>query len=342
MKRPNRSGAVIKLGGKRRKPYAARITVGTYINSKGNVAQKYKYVGYFEKSADALACLEKYNVTGQTVTIEDGQRFSEIYDLWYAEKTEKNLSAPAMNGYRVSYKRLKPLHDMVFKNIRLSDLENAISPYKSMSTSTINQIKVVLSGMYRYAMRHDIVDKDYASLLDVTAENTNPNPHTPFTDEEVRTLWKHTDDPVVVIVLILIYTGMRVTELLEALSENYHTGFIQAGKKTAAGRNRIIPLHEDIIPLLEPSGEFLIHDEYGRPYEYNRFKRLWDRHQKKLGINHKLHDTRHTCASKMEQAGIDPYHRKLILGHAIDDVTFGVYTHVPPEVLIQDINKIKF
>jgi hypothetical protein len=44
----------------------------------------------------------------------------------------------------------------------------------------------------------------------------------------------------------------------------------------------------------------------------------------------------------MDQAGIDPYHRKLILGHAIDDVTFGVYTHVPTEVLIQDINKIKF
>lgn len=342
MKRPNASGCVVRLKGKRRKPYAARITVGTYVNSKGKVAQKFKYVGYFEKMADALAALEKYNVTGETSLVEDGQRFSEIYKLWYAEKEAKKMSVPALSGYRTSYNRLSPLHDMVFRNIRLADLEAAISPYKSMSTSTINQIRVVISGMYRYAMRHDIVDKDYSALLDISAENTNANPHKPFTDEEVRLLWKHKEDSVVSIVLILLYTGMRVTELLELPASCWHGDYLQGGKKTAAGKNRIIPLHRDIKPLLKPSGEFLVHDKAGKPYNYKRFNWTWAKVSGELGINHTLHDTRHTCASKMEQAGIDPYHRKLILGHVINDVTFGIYTHVPPDVLVQDINKISF
>ena len=43
MKNPNGYGSVIKLGGKRRKPFGARITIG--YNDKGK--QIFKYIGYF-------------------------------------------------------------------------------------------------------------------------------------------------------------------------------------------------------------------------------------------------------------------------------------------------------
>ena len=58
-------------------------------------------------------------------------------------------------------------------------------------------------------------------------------------------------------------------------------------------------------------------------------------------MEHLPHDGRHTCATLMESAGIPLIRRKLILGHAIRDVTEGVYTHVKPEELIAEISKIK-
>ena len=58
MRLPNGYGAVIKLGGKRRKPFAARVTVGYeeigQKNGVPQVRQKVKYIGYFEKRKYAV------------------------------------------------------------------------------------------------------------------------------------------------------------------------------------------------------------------------------------------------------------------------------------------------
>ena len=56
MRRPNGSGAIIKLSGKRRRPYAVRIFDGIELKPDGNGKQKYKYLGYFEKQGDRFNC----------------------------------------------------------------------------------------------------------------------------------------------------------------------------------------------------------------------------------------------------------------------------------------------
>ncbi len=45
-------------------------------------------------------------------------------------------------------------------------------------------------------------------------------------------------------------------------------------------------------------------------------------------------------ATLMEKYGVPLHHRKLILGHSVQDLTEGVYTHVDPSVLVEDINRI--
>ena len=73
---------------------------------------------------------------------------------------------------------------------------------------------------------------------------------------------------------------------------------------------------------------------------YDVLKHKTTKYLASLGINHSFHDTRHTCATLMERANISSLHRKLILGHKINDITDGVYTHVPIMDLVNDINKI--
>ena len=56
MRLPNGYGSVIKLSGKRRKPYAVRITIGFKLAGPADqphAVQQYKYLEYFEKRADA-------------------------------------------------------------------------------------------------------------------------------------------------------------------------------------------------------------------------------------------------------------------------------------------------
>jgi integrase len=61
---------------------------------------------------------------------------------------------------------------------------------------------------------------------------------------------------------------------------------------------------------------------------------------KELNMEHKPHDTRHTCVSLLTSAGVDERILKKIVGHKGQGVTEQVYTHVDlPDKLIA-INKI--
>ena len=114
--------------------------------------------------------------------------------------------------------------------------------------------------------------------------------------------------------------------------------------KTAAGV-RIIPIHSRIWPFVEVrlscNGFHLIADDSGMPYTYSRLARLFT-HVMKLvhGEKHKLHDTRHTCATWLDDAEVNDNAKKMILGHARNDVTNGVYTHKTLRQLRKAIEKI--
>lgn len=60
MKLPNSYGSVIKLGGKRRKPYAVRISK-LVEDDTGKVRRKYTYLAYFSKPEMAYTYLAEYN-----------------------------------------------------------------------------------------------------------------------------------------------------------------------------------------------------------------------------------------------------------------------------------------
>ena len=82
MRRPNGSGSIVKLSGRRRRPYAVRVFDGIEITPQGNGIKKYKYLGYFEKQGDALRFLEKFNSSPVTLaSAKQGRnkhKFSEI------------------------------------------------------------------------------------------------------------------------------------------------------------------------------------------------------------------------------------------------------------------------
>ena len=67
MRRFNVEGSIYKLGCKRRKPWAVRITVGWTIEGK----QQYKYLGYYPTKTEAKNALREYLLKPYDLTNKD-------------------------------------------------------------------------------------------------------------------------------------------------------------------------------------------------------------------------------------------------------------------------------
>lgn len=352
MKNPNGYGSVIYLGKGRRKPYAVRITDGFRKNKKGVYVQKFKYLEYFEKSKDAYVYLAEYNAgvkVKEHISLTNQPTFSEVYELWldYKQHLKKAPGASTVRNYGIAYKHMAELHNRKFVSLRLQDLQTCVNKYSDKSESTLSMIRCVLFGMYEYGLKYEIVEKDYSKLVDYQYTDNSETLHIPFTDAEIKQLWENKDKQYIDIVLMLIYTGMRASELCGILTENIHLDehYIIGGIKTEAGKNRVIPIHDGILPFIEkhysPDNKYLLLNTVGNRYQYAALNaKPWKTAMISMGMEHTLHDTRHTCATLMKEYGIDDYYRKLILGHSIQDLTDRVYTKTTIKRLVTEINKI--
>ncbi len=199
--------------------------------------------------------------------------------------------------------------------------------------------------MYKYAIKHEIVEKNYAIYCDVpTIERKCVR--LPFTDEEIKILWENINKPFVDMILINIYSGLRPRELVEIKNCNIDLDnkFMIGGLKTKAGKNRIIPIHESIYDLIKKryceNREFLCFKENFYPMSYDDYRNRFRKIMKQLGMNHKPHDTRHTFITLAKRFRMDEYIIKLIVGHKIEDITESTYTHRKRNELCDEINKI--
>ncbi len=113
--------------------------------------------------------------------------------------------------------------------------------------------------------------------------------------------------------------------------------------KTDAGKDRIIPIARKILPFVSElycEGSYLLcHD--GRRYSRTLFMQsIWEPAMQSLKLNHLPHDTRYSCATMMDRAGVNQNCIKEILGHAKKDVTNKVYIKKSLDDLLKAIDMI--
>lgn len=343
MRLPSGYGGIVKLKGNRRKPYQVRLTKGFTDEGK----QIYMYLGYYARRGEALEALAEYNsspydITRETIT------FAEVYKKWSNEHFKK-VSSSSIERYSNAYRKYcKSLYKMRFKDIRLTHLQ-AVIDNCGMAHPTRASIKTLFAVLTRFAMKNDIVDKDYAQYVDVGQREGKIN-RKPFTQEEIDKLFKYVDTfDYLDTILIMIYSGLRVGEMLDLRIENIHLEerYMVGGSKTEAGKNRIIPINKKIEPFIRKyyeknkDKEFLIINSLGRPMGYSNYRReKFDNIMEKLKMEHKPHDARHTFASLMDSAGANKLCIKRIIGHSSQDITEDIYTHKTLEELIEAIDLI--
>lgn len=313
-----------------------------------NGKQIYMYLGYYENYQKAMIALCEYNsspydITRETIT------FERVYQLWSKEHFKK-VSDSSIERYSNAYKKYcKSLYKMRFKDIRLSHLQGVIDD-SGMAHPTRASIKTLFNVLFTYAMKNDIVEKDYAQYVDVGQREGKIN-RKPFTQEEIQKIFDNVDKiDYMDTILIMIYTGLRVGELLDLKIKNIHLDerYMIGGFKTQAGTDRIIPINKKIEPFIRryyeknKDKEYLIINSLGRPFTYSNYRReKWDNMMEKLEFEeHRPHDCRHTFATLMDNANANKLATKRIIGHSSPDITDKVYTHKTLEDLIEAIDLI--
>lgn len=339
MKNPNGFGSVVKLNGKRRKKYGVRLTVGW--SSKGK--QIYRYLSYHESQREARNALAKYHAS--PVDLQYNKcTFTEIYELWKEEKFQK-VSESAVSSYKVAYGKCTSIYKTRFSDLRKIHLQRIVDDQGSVSTK--KQVKNLFGQLFTYALENDIITKDYSKYVKIEQE-TAPSEKSTFSNKEIDMLWvnlwkvRNTD-----IALILIYTGMRINELFNMKKENVFLEgrYMIGGSKTTAGKERIIPICEKILPIIEyhmtaNDSPWLLVNTRGSKIQYATFiKRQWDVTMGKFGMDHTPHETRHTFISNLDSLGVNQTVIKRIVGHANSSVTES-YTHKNLPELLEAVNKL--
>lgn len=275
--------------------------------------------------------------------------FSELFEKWSSEKFS-TISESNIKGYNASYNTCLSLHDRVFKELKLADLQGVIDNC-GKNYPTLRKIKVLLNQMYEYAMKYEICNKDYSQYVDIIKfkdKNPNKTSRTPFSKDEINALWIQKTNIYAQIVLMLIYSGVRVSELLDLKRENVNIEehyFKVVESKTDNGI-RVVPIHKRTYSFFkkwyEDNNEYLLHTTDGKKFSYrNYYDSYWTPIMELIKCKHKPHDTRHTCISMMTEKEVSPTLIKKIVGHSgAMSLTEKVYTHVNVKELLEAINRI--
>lgn len=347
MKMPNGYGSVTKLSGNRRNPWVVRVTTHLeYDEQNDKYSQKRAVLGYFPTRKDALNALADYSKSPFD-PYDSAITFSQLYDRW-KDRNYGSLSASTKTSRESAYKYCEPLYNRKIKDIRLEMMQDIIDSCPHGSNTKKN-IKTIMHNVFEYALQNNYVNKDYSEFIKV--EYSEPVIEREiFTEKEIQTLWEMSDQWDVQVLLILLYSGMRVNELLKNKKENCNLeeGWIYVPKELAKNKQsiRYVPIHDKVYDFVksfyERSTGDLMTNTNGTVIAYNNFvSRNLKRINEHLIHDHKMHDTRHTFITNAYHAKVDELCLKLIVGHTPEGITKQVYTHMDNAVLKREINKIK-
>ena len=333
------------------KPYAAA----------SSVTGKQVYLGAFATKREAENALKDYEynpVNGFNMTLE------QLHEKWMKTKAYAKLGDSVKSNYASAYIKLKPLYKRKFRDLRTSDYQyiidyydnphhevgaggklkyldkNGKGTYKVTNTpkiceglgySALHKVKCLLTTLYTFAMKEDIVNKDYATFIELPEQEETTA--TRFTEVQLELIKQNVGKvPYMDYIYIMCYVNFRVSEFLELTPDRYKVTdsgihYFVGGKKTDAGKDRIVPVHPKIQQLvqkcIENEGETIfcrIHggSEFGKAMNKDYFLKYCFRPaMQAIGLSDEYtpHSCRRTFSTRMSAAGAREEDIIALMGH---------------------------
>ena len=345
MKRANGTGTIShRRDKKRRRPFFVYMDGGH--DDEGRRIRV--FVGSYPTYREAQDALDKYRL-GVTPRPSSKNAIQDVWDAFTAE-FEATKNRKYNKNYLSTWKNyIKPrIGNVPIQDLKAAQLQACISACKSAAVQRF--ILSIFRNVYRYAIVNDMCEKDYTSALH-TQQLAKSTMHKPFTTSELRWLWAQNSD-IYKLILIQVYTGTRKNELSRIRMEDVHLAehYMVGGEKTAAGKNRVIPIADCILPLVRHFYEvslfarhpYLVMPDLNRNiYARNGVADIGKIYLKHFRA-HSSHDARHTFVSMCSNYDVPESVVKTIVGHAGNDVTQAVYTHKTIGQLVVMVNRLPY
>lgn len=315
--------------------HAGTYTPGMELTIKQDVEQcRYDLDGFCR-----MVLRNNAIVTGMPSTAPTLKEVYESFVRWkFEDSATKQYSKSSKAAYAAGFKWLSDLHDTPVDRITVDELQRAVNECPKKK-ATKELIVLAAKQIYKYALPRHLCEEDPARHLVVPTGGEDEHGR-PFSVADLKKLWELRSNPTAEMLLIMCYSGFRITAY-KTLEVNMDNLYFKGGIKTAAGKGRIVPIHSAIVPLvrerLARDGTLMDSTQHFR----NQMLALTDAHGLTGKPKHTPHDCRHTFSMLCESHGVREADRKRMLGHAFGgDITNDVYGHRSIDELRTEIEKI--
>lgn len=338
MKNGNGNGSVYKANVKRRKPWIVRVTIGYSTTGK----QIRKIIGSYETKREGQEVLLEYL---KNPNLFSKITFGEVRKLWWDNYTKKVSTKTTIQTHIYRMRAFDSLENIPIVDLKLFQLQEL---FDNMTTSSSFKrgCKSILNMIFDFALKNDFIKSNKVQFIEI-GKKEKVLERKIFTKEEIEVLWKNIKMPYVYIILILIYTGMRIGELINLKNEdiNLKENILQVKVSKTSNGIRMIPISSKIILLFSENMKndqiYFVKGDTTEQLSYSTFKPRFNKLLQKLGIEkHTIHDTRHTFATLMNNANVNSTSIVKLIGHSNFLTTENIYTHKDKEELRKAIESI--
>lgn len=348
-KRATGTGTITKDSRNKTRPYIVRAP--STATGQGRV-----YLGAYADMKTAQAALEEYMRNGRPEL--HGATLADIYKLWSSTHFS-HIGNETVKSYTSMWKRFESIQNVKMADIKTAHFQQIVDKTTSKSAASI--LKNIAGMLCKYAMENDIITKDYSQFIKLPKfEKTEK---VVFTEEQITTLWQHSDDKRAQAILAMIYMGFRIGEILMITPADIHfdEGYVISGEKTEAGKKRVIPFPPSIPEVKEffrswcdgvpehvhvwdkSINKFRDNVFYACLIDFGLINATINSHGKYVfnGPHLTPHSTRHTFGSLSAKSGMRPDALQKIIGHANYAVTADIYIHKDVEELKTAMTSLK-
>ena len=262
--------------------------------------------------------------------------FEKLYEKWI-ERHKERVTRATVQCYQAAYKYFEDVRYLPFALLTTEALQDCVDECPR-GTRTRENMKALCTCLYKYAHEIGVAAENYGQHIYIKREASTEK--RAFSNDELERLFAAAPVvPNIDVVLILCYTGFRLNELLAMERSAFDPQMLtlRGGSKTAAGKDRVVPVSPKILPFVmarfEQNGPRLISED-GRRITTNHWRELQARALAAVDGVRGLspHECRHTFASLMKRVQAPSVDKKRLIGHT-SDAMLEHYTHTQIEEL---------
>lgn len=278
---------------------------------------------------DTLIKLQSQPVTSTRTAPENCPQFYAYTETWLTEVKAPKIKPKSLKVLQNAFKLyiMPAIPDKPLNAVRTPEMLKAIEncPYSYMRQVVYNVLRAVFKRAYQF----DLIEENPAEKLDFVYHKRKKG--RALTHEEQSAFIQAIEnEPTRPLWLFYLLSGVRCQEALTLLWEDIdydHARIFIRGTKTETSE-RYIPLFPQIADILKE-----IPRTCGNvfPYTYRAVQWAFYRIRKQSGLQFRIHDLRHTFATRCLESGIATKTVSKWLGHKHTATTDEIYSHLLTE-----------